>query len=477
MAGVTRLSFWRRTTGPVLGPLGARLALAFVAVALAAVAVLGGLTLVASRSEVADLVDAQQDQDATEISAALGQAYEQARGWGGADLSGAFALTASARGDLVVLDPDGQLVATGPSNMGELMTSMHGEETVSAEDLGDPRRVAVEVAGATVGTAVLRFPATGLPAPEREVRDALARTVLAGAGIAAFAALAVAVFVSRRVTRPVVALTDAARRLEAGDRAARTGMTAAPGELGELAGAFDQMADSLRHEDELRRTLVADIAHELRTPATILRAACEELVDGLADPTPARLSSLHDEVLRLGRVIEDLEALASAQAASLHLEREPVDLAELASAAAALLQPRFDDAGLTLSTMTTPVTVNGDPDRLHQITVNLLTNALKFTPSGGTVTLTVEPMGDLAKLEVADTGPGIPADELPRVFERFWRGTGAPHSAGSGIGLAIVAELAKAHGGRVTVDSTPGSGATFTMMVPARPRDAPFWQR
>jgi two-component system sensor histidine kinase BaeS len=439
--------------------------LAFVAVALVAVAVLGGLTLVASRGEVADLVGAQQDQDAAEVSATLAQAYEQAGGWARADLSGAFALVASARGDLVVLGSDGELVASGSPGMGELMDTMHGEAG-SAGELGDPRRVAVDVDRTTVGTAVLRFPATGLPAPEREVRDALARTVLAGAGIATLAALVAAVVVSRRVTRPVLALTDAARRLEAGDRAARAGMAAAPGELGELADAFDQMADSLRREDDLRRTLVADVAHELRTPATILRAACEELVDGLADPTPARLSSLHDEVLRLGRVIEDLEALASAQAAGLHLERAPVDLADVATAAAALLQPRFDDAGLTLSTITTPASVSGDADRLHQITVNLLTNALKFTPRGGTVTLAVEPRDALATLEVSDTGPGIPADELGRVFERFWRGTGAEHSSGSGIGLAIVAELAKAHGGRVTVDSAPGRGATFTMTLP-----------
>jgi signal transduction histidine kinase len=472
----------------LLGPLGARLALAFVAVALAAVAVLGGLTLVASRSEVTDLVDRRQDQDAVEIAATLAQAYEDAGGWDGADLSGAFALTASARGELVVLGPDGQLVARGNESMGELMGRMHGEgaggtggtggtgDMMSAAELGDPRRVAVAVDGSTVGTAVLRFPASGLPVPEREVRDALARTVVAGAGIAGIAALVVAVFVSRRVTRPVVALTDAARRLEAGDREARAGAgvagvagaTAAPGELGELAAAFDQMADSLRHQDEMRRTLVADVAHELRTPATILRAACEELVDGLAEPTPDRLSSLHDEVLRLGRVIEDLEALASAQAAGLHLDRRRVDLADVAARAADLLRPRFADAGLTLSTTTTPITVDGDADRLHQITTNLLTNALKFTPRGGTVTLTVERLGELAELQVADTGPGIPTDDLPHVFERFWRGRDAQDRSGSGIGLAIVAELTKAHGGRVTAVSLPGQGTTFTVLIPCR---------
>ncbi len=350
--------------------------------------------------------------------------------------------------------------------MTEMMESMHGDRAMMSAELADPRRSAVEVDGASVGTAVLRFPAAALPDPERQVRDALARTVLAGAGIAALVAVAVAVLVSRRVTRPVVVLTDAARRLEAGDGGARAGATAAPGELGELARAFDQMADTLRRQDDLRRTLVADVAHELRTPATILRASCEELVDGLAEPTPARLSSLHDEVLRLGRVIDDLEALASAQAAGLHLQRTQVDLAEVASHAATLLRPSLDDAGLTLSVVTKPVRVEGDPDRLHQITTNLLTNALKFTPRGGSVTLSVGPIEGLAELAVSDSGAGIAADEQPHVFERFWRGAGATGSAGSGIGLAVVAELVSAHGGRVSVESMPGQGTSFIVLLP-----------
>lgn len=451
--------------GP-LGPLGARLALAFVAVALVAVAVLGGLALAASRSEVDDLVERRHEQYGTDVSATLAQAFEQAGGWTGADLGGAFALAASARAELVVLGSDGELVADSSATMGDLMARMHGDGPVDASDLGDARRVAVTVRGTTVGAAVLRFPAAD-PAPEREVRDALVRTVVAGAAAAVLAALAVAVFVSRRLTRPVLALTAAARRFEAGDRDARADMAEAPGELGELAAAFDQMADTLRREDELRRALVADVAHELRTPTTILQAACEELVDGLAQPTPARLSSLHDETLRLGRVIEDLETVASAQAARLHLARQPVDLADIAETAATMFQPQFDDAGITLSTTTTPAVVDGDPDRLHQIVVNLLSNAVKFTPPDGTVTLTVAPVDHLARIEVSDTGPGIPANELPHVFERFWRGA-ASETRGSGIGLAIVAELAKAHGGRATVDSAPGHGATFTVLLPRR---------
>jgi two-component system sensor histidine kinase BaeS len=453
---------------PLLGQLGARLALAFVAVALAAIAVLGGLALVGSRNEVAGLVDRQRDEDTAQIVAALAQAYDDAGSWAAADLSGAFTLAASARADLVVLGGDGAVVTTIPSMTGDLMGRMHGEDArLTSGDLGDAQSADIEVDGTAVGTAQLRFPSAASDA-QRQVRDALTRTVLAGAGIAALAALAVAVFVSRRVTRPVLALTDAARRVEAGDREARVDLTGAPGELGELAAAFDQMAESLDREDRLRRTLVADVAHELRTPATILRASCEEMVDGLAAPTPERLSSLHDEVLRLGRVIEDLEALASAQAAGLHLERVPVDLSATVTQAVELLRSRFDDAGLHLSIVTTPVSVDGDPVRLHQIAVNLLTNALKFTPTGGGVAVVVEPIETLAKLVVADTGRGIPAGELPHVFERFWRGSGTDRSTGSGIGLAIVAELVKAHGGTVAVDSPKGDGTTFTVLLPGR---------
>ncbi len=453
----------------LLGPLGVRLALAFLTVALAAIAVLGVLTLAASRREVADVADRQRDQDATDIAATLARAYQDAGGWEDADVTGAFALAVAAQADLVVVDTDGDVVATRPRAMVDHMDRTPGEGRRRASDLGEPRRVAVEVDGTTVAVAQVRFPASRLAEPDREILDALARVVLAGAALAALVALAAAVFVSRRISRPLVSLTATARHLESGDRHARAGatLTDAPGELGELARAFDQMADALHRHDELRRGLVADVAHELRTPTTILRASCEELVDGLADPTPERLSSLHDETLRLGRVVEDLEALAHAEAAGLHLERVPIDLATVATTAVEALRSRFDDAGLTLTTRTAPAPVDGDAGRLHQVTVNLLTNALKFTPAGGAVAVTVGVDGGLARLAVTDTGPGIAPEDQPHVFERFWRGRGDAGRAGSGIGLAIVAELVRAHGGRVVLDSTPGEGSTFTVVLPA----------
>jgi len=313
-----------------------------------------------------------------------------------------------------------------------------------------------------------------LDAPERRVADALSRNVVAGAVVAAVVALLVGVVVSRRLSRPVVALTDAARRLEAGARSVRTGMAGAPGQVGELATAFDQMADALDRHDELRRNLVADLAHELRTPLTILRASSEELVDGLALPSPERLSSLHDEVLRLGAVVADLETLASAEAAGLRLDRRPVALDVVAADAVESLRPRFRDGGLTLVSELSPVTVDGDPVRVRQMAVNLLMNALKYTPSGGTVTIRVAALPDLARLEVIDTGVGVPSDEVPHLFERFWRGSSGHGKAGSGIGLAIVAELAKVHEGRVEVETTPARGSTFRVLLPrARGHSSP----
>jgi two-component system sensor histidine kinase BaeS len=450
----------------VVGSLTARLAVAFVAVALVAVGVLAGLTLLSSRSEIEQLADRQRDQDTASISVTAAEAYRQAGGWDQADLSGAFALATAARAELTVIDSDGVLVAQSPPDMGDLMAQMHGETAVSATALNDLRRVDVDVDGATVGVAELRFLTSGLDVPQQQVRDALARSVLIGAGIAVLVALAVGVLASRRVTRPIIALTATARRLESGDRDARSRRHDAPGELGELSRAFDQMADALHREDELRRTLVADVAHELRTPATILLATLEELVDGLADPTPARLASLHDEVLRLQRVIEDLETLASAQAAGLHLVRTPVDLSEVTMDAVDALRPSFDDAGLTLSTTVVHVVVEGDPDRLRQIVVNLLTNALKYTPRDGTVAVSVTAHDEWAQLTVADDGPGISPDEAPLVFERFWRGANARHVTGSGIGLTIVAELTRAHGGSVSVNSGHGDGAAFIVSLP-----------
>jgi signal transduction histidine kinase len=227
------------------------------------------------------------------------------------------------------------------------------------------------------------------------------------------------------------------------------------------------MADTLDRQEQLRRALVADVAHELRTPIAVLQAGHEALLDGVAEPTPGQLASLRDEVLRLARMVGDLQTLAAAEAAALQLALRRCDLAEAAAAAADSLAGRFEAIGVTLERRLAPAEILADPDRLHQVITNLLTNALKFTPAGGRVTLRTGLDGRGAVLQVTDTGVGIPAEELPHIFDRFWRGREAARVSGSGIGLSVAAELARAHGGHLAASSQPGHGTQMTLTLPS----------
>jgi two-component system sensor histidine kinase BaeS len=450
-----------------------RLVAAFVVVALAAVAVLATLTLLASRSEVADLVATRNVETASAVVAELGAAYEDnGASWSGVDLRTARAVAVAAGAVLELQDASGKPVlqvgqgsAKGGSGAGTGNAGQFGRRPQTGV-VGAARAYPIAVNGAPVGTAEIRFPLAE-PAAERQVEDALRRTVAIGSVLAGVVALCVGIVVARRVTRPLRQLTAAARSMATGDRTARAGLVSEPGELGELGRAFDTMAETVQREDELRRNLTADVAHELRTPVTIVQGELEALLDGIVVTTPERLSSLNDEVLRLVRIIDDLGTLSAADAAGLRLEREQVDLAEVVANAAAALRPTAEAAGVTLATTLESIRVEGDAARLDQVARNLIANAVKFTPGGGTITIRVAARDGRAIVEVADTGPGLPDDELPNVFNRFWRGTAARKTSGSGIGLAVVQELVRAHGGTVSAASPPEGGARFTVELPA----------
>jgi two-component system sensor histidine kinase BaeS len=449
------------------GTLQARLLAAFLGVAVLAVAVLAGLILWTSRGDVNTLVNRQRQTTLSASVAALADAYREAGGWTNADIRGARALATAAGATLEVKDANGKIVFAPGQGVGRGRSNGAGKgQPPGLTELGQARSKAVVVSGKRVGTATLRFPKNTLPPAEKQLRTTLTKTTLIGAGIAVVIALLAGALVAGWIRRPLRRLIEAVRRLEGGDRSARANLSA-PGELGELAQAVDRMASSLEREDELRKALVSDVAHEIRTPVTVLQAECESMLDGVTKPTPERISSLHDEVLRLGRLVEDLEALSHAEAAGLRLERRRVDLADVANATAQLYRAQFGAAEVELDLRLTAAFVEGDAARLGQIVRNLLVNALKFTPPGGRVELAVERSGGKAKLTVTDTGQGIPEEELARVFERFWRGAGARHTEGSGVGLAVAFELAKAHSGQLEVESQEGEGSTFTLLIPS----------
>lgn len=471
----------------LLGPLGWRLFAAFVLVGVGAVALLAVLAVISVGSQTNGLVASQRDQARHDIARALAAAYTSAGSWANANLAGAQALAESSGARLVILNAAGGHVATvtpgheqghgtgGHDQPAPSPPGMHrDEDSLSPADTpmggaalaaATADQVPVTVNGKTVGTVVISFPSAS-SSPAWQARSAIMRAVGLGAAAAVVLAAVVALLVSRRTTRPLTALTAAAAAVERGQDGAEKLLLPGPGELGQVSAAFATMARTLRHEDRLRRDMVADIAHELRTPVTILQGGTEELLDGIASPTPGKLTSLHDETLRLGRLVDDLATLAAAQAAVLTLHRAPADLGKIAAATAGVLASQISEAGLTLNLETPEAPVSADEARITQIVTNLLTNAIKYTPPGGQVTVTTTAAGDAARLTVADTGPGIPAADLPHVFERFWRGTGADGRSGTGIGLAVVAELAAAHGGTVTAASPPGGGAVFTVTLP-----------
>ena len=431
--------------------LGLRLALAFLAVALAAVALLAGLAAAFVSADVSSLASGQRTELASAVAVAASAAWDRNDSWASADLSPLLDLAARSGVDLQVRDTAGRTVASSP-----------GFATGTAPTSSAP----AVVRGQHLGTALVQFSGSGLGAADNVLRTALLRAIAGAAGLAALLALAAGLAVARRITGPIARLINATRSMAAGDRTSRAGDVRAPGELRELAAAFDQMADTLDREDQLRRNLVAGVAHELRTPIAVLQAGHEALLDGVADPTPCELSSLRDEVLRLARMVDDLQTLAAADAAGLQLQRRRTDLADIAASAADSLARRFEAADVALHRQLSGAPVLGDPRWLHQVATNLLSNALKFTPSGGSVTIADRRDGPNAVLEVTDTGIGIPAGELPHIFDRFWRGRGAAQTSGSGIGLAIAAELARAHGGELTASSQPGQGTRITLTLP-----------
>ena len=424
--------------------IGLRLALAFLAVALVAVALLATLVAVFSSADVSSLAGRQRDDLASAMSVAAGAAWDR-------DLSPIQDLAERTGVNLQVRDTNRKVVVSTPG------FAAGSAPTSSAS---------VVVRGQPVGEVLVQLTGSGLGGADSVLRSGLLRAIIGAAGLAALLALITGLAVARRIARPIARLITVTRSMAGGDRSSRAGDVRAPGELRELSAAFDQMADTLDREDQIRRDLVAGVAHELRTPIAVLQAGHEALLDGVAEPTPAELSSLRDEVLRLARMVGDLQTLAAADAAALHLERSPNDLADIAASAADSLARQFEAAEVALDRLLSAVPVLADPRWLHQVAANLLGNALKFTPPGGHVTIATRQAGRDAVLEVTDTGIGIPPGELPRIFDRFWRGQGAAHTSGSGIGLAIAAELARAHGGDLTAASEPGHGTTVTLTLP-----------
>jgi len=272
----------------------------------------------------------------------------------------------------------------------------------------------------------------------------------------------------RRMTRPMSNLIDAARRIESGDYSAKVPEWGSP-DIRSVARAFNSMSARLKSMDEQRRSFLADVTHELRTPLSVIRGQAEAISDGVYPADAAHLAPILDATQTLDRLVEDLRTLVQTDAGNLVLHKEPTDLGALVHDTVDSLRSQAESAGLSLTTEIGDnlPTIDVDPARIRQVIGNLLSNAIRHTPTGGSVKAAVSSVGDKVTISVTDTGEGIPRDLLPHVFERFVKG---PSSTGSGLGLAIAYDIVRAHGGRVTAESTVGQGTT--VLIDIKPNSA-----
>ncbi len=366
---------------------------------------------------------------------------------------------------VIVADAGGRIVAdTG----GDL-------EGTTLPDSARAQAVPIEVNGRTVGL-VLVAPLAHSNTPEMLFLQSVTRAVVLVALGMSFIALVMAAFISRQITAPLRRLAAAAYRVARGDLSARVPVEGAD-DLARVSLAFNRMTVALEQQQRLRRQLMNDIAHELRTPLSVIQAQVEALMDGVFPPTPENLQPIHEQTLLLARLVNDLRELALAEAGELHMNRDPLDMAGVVRKAVASIRSSAENKGirLELHIAQEPLPVRGDAQRLEQVLLNLLNNAVRYTPPNGTITVRAWEERQRVYVQVRDTGPGIPPEDLPHIFERFWRGdrSRSRQTGGTGLGLAIAKKWVEAHGGRIWAESPPGSGAIFTFYIPREENPPP----
>jgi signal transduction histidine kinase len=310
------------------------------------------------------------------------------------------------------------------------------------------------------------LPAAGLP-PQLLLE-------LAGAGLAAvLAALAAGTLLARRIVSPVEEIARASAAVSAGDLTQQVATGSGICEINSLGQAFNHMTASLRQSDQAKNAFVADVTHELRTPLTVIKGTIETLEDGALDDLSGRgplLQAMQRETDRLIRLVNDLLVLTRADAGALNLDIQPLDLAALARARCAHLAPLADRCQVGLDvTGAEPAWAWGDADRLIQVLDNLLDNALRYSPPGSTITIALNSPEGEVECAVVDQGPGIAAEHLPLIFDRFYRTDASRNrqTGGAGLGLAIVRALVAAQGGRIWAESQVGQGTTLRFTLPA----------
>jgi len=415
-------------------------------------------------SDFREYMEGEMEDRAYWMSASLESSYEKYSGWQRDTLIQDTVWALMLGFDLRLYDSSGTLLIDTDSAVNTLSPLVRKRvralsEQRSAREDSQFHPYTLFLGGQEIGRLDLRFlrPKKGGVFIARSNR-LLLLSLLGLGGIA----IVLSIVFSRRLTNPIKGLTDAVSAVGEGDLGRRVAL-ARSDEIGRLSEAFNGMAQKLEIQESLRKKLTSNIAHELRTPLSAIRGELEGMIDGLIPADPEHLQSLYEEIGRFRRIIEGIEELSQAEASGLTLRKVSIRLRPFLLNIAERYQKMFDDKGVALELHCEQETmVDADPDRLSQIVINLLSNALKATAKGGTVTISSVVKEGAVLIEVADNGCGIKQSDLPFIFERFYRAA----EGGLGLGLAIVKELMSAHGGTISVRSETGKGAAFTLTFP-----------
>jgi signal transduction histidine kinase len=407
-----------------------------------------------------------QDQAAqwSDLQAQLAQIYGRQGNWDGIEtyLVAAGPTPGQGEGSLTLLDSAGQVVAIAGGRRNAPMT-------IAEADTHLP----ILVGDQQVGTLLFNQPGGAGSGAGEQFLAVVNRAIWWGGILAVLLALFLGVFFARQLTKPLRKLTAATRKVGRGELGEEV-QSNSQGELGELTYSFNQMSVTLAAYEQQRQQMLADIAHELRTPISIMRGHIEAMLDGVFPMTSDNLAVVHEETLLLGRLVDDLRVLSLADAGQLTLKLAKTDLAELISQSLAAFEPLAEAEGIELTAETPgfPVIVTADPGRIRQVLGNLLANALHHVRANGQnhpqVKVCLWEQEKEVVMSVSDNGPGLTAAAQKHIFDRFWRADNARNRdhGGSGLGLAICQAIVEAHGGRIWVDSVPGRHTTFTIELP-----------
>lgn len=380
------------------------------------------------------------------------------RNWG--DWMGVTRTTGPLADRVVVLDASGKVVAdTGQASLGEQHPAQHAEN--GAPVLMEGKTVGAVLVGSMIEPALN-------PADEDFLRSVNFSILLTSLTVGVMA-LVLGSLLFRQITSPLRELSESAQTIAGGDLEQRVPVRSND-EIGRVARSFNQMAESLAEADAQRRNMIADIAHELRTPLTVIQGNLEALMDGVYDLTPDNVAAVYKQSIVLSRLVADLRDLALAEAGQLRLELKAVALGDLLAQVSEGLEVQARKKGVTLNLgiANDLPKVQADEQRIAQVLYNLISNALRHTPAGGTITSSAELREGRVLVSVRDTGTGISPEDLPHVFERFYRAdrSRARSSGGSGLGLTIAKQIVEAHGGQIWAQSWLGAGSTFGFSLP-----------